>query len=480
MTTRQNPMAGRYFNDPNFAAAVSNLASAFAPPSPEEYLTAEKVKGLRTSNAALADAYGLAGNDFDKLGIVADLYDPSQSYYSVDTDAATARRGQDVAAATTLDKARIDGTYGLAGTKLGYDDTMPGLSPEIAAAIGAPAFAPQSGAALGAPAPPMNESELIAKILGEQDPATQRAYIGSKVNPVKIAGPDGPTYADPLSALGQPAYTDPGSQAAADPVMLVDKTTGEQVSGFALPNGGYVLGDGKTPAPSSMVAYKLPQIQGTANDVGLGKATENENDRRFIASAKGMEVVDDAIANFTANPGTQGALGAARRVFNGAMQTLREAGALAEGTEVQDVTSLLEQGLIDEAVASRLDPAYNPALTEAQILGNMVVWAYASAQQGDARVSNQQLDEAMAALGLSGVFATNADAITAAQRVREMLQRDYNSTASLANPALVKAYSSEVRKGTAPPPAVTPPATGATTTPGQGLSPEALKWIEGP
>ena len=42
MGTRMNPLAGRFFSDPAFAAGASNLAAAFAPPSPEDYLAAEQ------------------------------------------------------------------------------------------------------------------------------------------------------------------------------------------------------------------------------------------------------------------------------------------------------------------------------------------------------------------------------------------------------------------------------------------------------
>lgn len=460
MTTRQNPMAGRYFNDPNFAAAVSNLAGAFAPPSPEEYLTAEKVKGLRTSNAALADAYGLAGNDFDKLGIVADLYDPSQSYYSVDTDAATARRGQDVAAATTLDKARIDGTYGLAGTKLGYEDTMPGLPPEIAAAIGAPAFAPQSGAALGAPAPLMTETEMMAKILGEQDPATQRAIIGSKIDPVKVAGADGgAVYADRLSALGQPAYTDPGSQAAADMVSYIDPNGGEGTAVFDPNTRTLVDIATKEPLPTGTRTYKL---QGGDKALMTGATSAN--------TTKGNQVIADAqyglgrVGQFRKlledNPGVLGLPGTIRGFAQDVV-----AGALEMGAAFGDTKGVVDS--VDEVrqLAERVTGSgkYDPAIAQAYSYALEMAYLQAKMQDPGGEVNVRELERLLGTF--DGGIAGNSQVLANL----DVLQGQLNDRIT---------YGSNLRDGAKATPVPLP---GAPVAPAAtSLSPEALKWIEGP
>lgn len=465
MSTRANPMAGRYFNDPGIAAAVSNLAGAFAPPSAQEYLLAEQVKGERMNNTAMSDIFRMAGDDFDKLNIGVGNYAPTQSYYAVNTGDATARRGQDVTAATARDVARTNAVAALGSTVLTGDQAMAGLTDEQAAAVGLPEFAPVAGQDIGAPTTPLTETQMKALILQGLTEAEQRATIDVEL--AQTVDPDTglPVNRSPLDALGEQPFVNPNSQAAATAITF--DRGGVRMGGFITPDGRYTDSNGGPLTPEEAgTAAEVGKPMGTNDELGIGRTTMNENDRRFISSAKGIETVDDAIANFTANPGTQGALGFTRRMFQGAVQTLREAGAVAQDTELSSVANLLEQGLIDEAVAARIDPNYNPALTEAQILGNMVVWAYASAQQGDGRVSNQQLDEAMSALGLNGVFATTADAITAATRVKQMLQRDFNSTASLASPDLVRAYSPEVRNGTgAPPPAAPTPGTPATATP---------------
>lgn len=400
MTTRQNPMAGRYFNDPNFAAAVSNLAGAFAPPSPEEYLTAEKVKGLRTSNAALADAYGLAGDDFDKLGIVADLYDPSQSYYSVDTDAATARRGQDVTAATTLDKARIDGVFGLAGTPLAYNEAMPGLPADLAAAIGMPEFAPASGAALGAPAPYKSRTEVEGDVLAGLTPDEQRAIIGSSVDPVKIAGPDGPTYADPLSALGQPAYTDPGSQAAADMVSYIDPNGGEGTAVFDPNTRTLVDIATKEPLPTGTRTYKL---QGGDKALMTGATTANTtNGNQVIADAQyGLDRVGQFRKLLEENPGVLGLPGTVRGFAQDVV-----AGALEMGAAFGDTKGVIDS--VDEVrqLAERVTGSgkYDPAIAQAYSYALEMAYLQAKMQDPGGEVNVRELERLLSTFdgGIAG------------------------------------------------------------------------------
>lgn len=375
MTTRANPMAGRYFNDPNFAAAISNLAGAFAPPSPDEYLMAEKVKGERMTNDVRNRMLGLAGDNFDKLGIVGDLYDPTQSYYSVDQSNATDRRGQDVAASTALDKARIDGAYGLAGTKLGYGDAMPGLTPEMAAAIGMPAMGPVTGAGLGAPAPLMSETEMMAKILGEQDAATQRAIVGSSIDPVEVMGADGPVYSDPLASLGQPAYVDKGSQASTEIFNYLTPDGREGTALFDPNTSALVDASSKQPLPQGTQTYKL-----AGGDKALlqGATTSNVTDaNKVIATAQyGLDRLGQFRTLLEQNPGVLGIPGTIRGFGQDVVAGAMEMGAAFGDTEgvmdsVDEVRQLAERvtgsGNYDPAIAQ----AYSYALEMAYLQAKM-------------------------------------------------------------------------------------------------------------
>lgn len=389
MGTTTNPMAGRYFNDPNFAAAISNLAGAFAPPSPEEYLMAEKVKGERMTNDVRNRMLGLAGDNFDQLGIVGDLYDPSNSYYSVDQANATDRRGQDVVASTTLDKARIDGAYNLAGTKLGYGDAIPGLSPEMAAAIGMPEMAPVTGAGLGAPAPLMTETEMMAKILSEQDPATQRAIVGSGVDPVKVAGPDGgATYADPLSALGQPAYTDPGSQAAADMVSYIDPNGNEGTAVFDPNTQTLVDVATKQALPSGTRTYKL---QGGDKALMTGATTSNTTvGNEIVATAQyGLDRAGQFRKLLEENPGVLGAPGYIRGFAQDVVAGALEMGA-AFGKEPGVIDSVDEVRQLAERVTGSGN--YDPAIAQAYSYALEMAYLQAKMQDPGGEVNVKELE----------------------------------------------------------------------------------------
>ena len=405
MSTRANPMAGRYFNDPHFAAAVSNLAGAFAPPSADDYLTAEKVKGLRTSNSALADLYAQAGGDFDKLGIVADLYDPSNSYYSVDTESADRRYNTDSVAATSRANNRDTGLFGLAGTVLTGDEAMVGLPPEIAAAIGVPEFAPVAGQDIGAPAPPLTETQMIAQIMAGQSPEDQRALLDPST--VQTLGPDGqPVITAEIDAIGATAYNNPGGTAAPDPIMLIDPNTGERVSGFATPQGTYVLGDGKTPAPPNLVAYKLPQVQGTAEEVGGTGSNKTLAGRIDATLAESDMLIDSLVAEIEGQAGAAGIAGTIQNVGQNLLQVGQELGAAFGG----DPNALVSEG--DLASLGMPDGPYDP--TFARLRSGMLQLAYLNAQRDNpsGEVSRFALERQIEALG-QGLLA-NDQAVLAA------------------------------------------------------------------
>ena len=456
MTTRENPMAGRYFNDPSFAAAISNLAGAFAPPSPEEYLTAEKVKGLRTSNAALADAYGLAGNDFDKLGIVADLYDPSNSYYSVDTAANTARRGQDVAAAAALDTARINGAYGLAGTKLGYYDSMPGLPPEIAAAIGAPAFAPQSGAALGAPAPPLSETEMIAKIMAEQSPEDQRAMVGvdlaQTVDPVSGL----PVNTSTLDAIGQQPFVNPGSQAAPDAITF--DRNGVRMGGF-IKNGQFVdaVGTPLTPEEAGTAA-KVGSPVGTNAELGITGSNKTKGNEIVAEASYGKERAAKFLALIENNAGVLGIPGTirgfAQDLVAGANEFGEVYGGIGSFDELQSMAANVAQS---NGYTPEIAQAFNYALEMAYLAANM--------QDPDGEVGIRELAMNMDQYD-GGIAGNEKVKANLAVLMGQLEDRIAYGNALRTGKDFVSPNPAELAKPGAP-------AAGA-------LSPEALKWIEGP
>ncbi len=457
MTTRQNPLAGRYFNDPGFAAAMSNLASAFAPPSPEEYLLAEQVKGERTTNAALTDLYGMAGGNPDILGgIVAGGWTPNQGFEAMRGGLANERYATDVGAATELQKQRIATLGNMGSTVLGYGEAMPGLPEDVAAAIGLPEFAPQSGAALGAPAPYKSKAEVEGDILAGLSPDEQRAILGSGVDTVMVDTPDGPVFSDPLSAFGQNAYVNPGSTAAPEPVMLIGPN-GERVSGFALPTGGYALGDGKTPAPADFVAYKMPQIQGTADEVGGTGSNKTEYNRTQAITTESDMLIDSLVAEVQGQAGAVGIAGTLQNLQQNVGQVLAELNA-AYGDADGLVTPDMMSGML------QTDGNHDP--TFARLRSGMLQLAYLNAQRDNpsGEVSRFALERQLEALS-QGMLANDKSFLAALAMNKEANARK--------RAAAEKLIGNEVT-----PPGAPAPATAAPAATG-GLSPEALKWLEG-
>jgi hypothetical protein len=452
-------MAGRYFNDPGIAAAVSNLAGAFAPPSAEEYLLAEEVKGKRTTNAALADMYGLAGGDFDKLGILANLFDPSNSYYSVDTQAATARRGQDVTANTAIATNEADNDRALREALLeGVMDPMgrQSVDEQMLNAILPGAGLP--GVTAAQPVAPTETQAMGAIIAGLSDDES-RALLDPST--VQTLGPDGqPIITAEIDAIGQPAYNNPGGTAAPDPVMLINPDTGERISGFATPQGTYVLGDGKTPAPANLVAYKLPQIAGSESEVGGGTGANRTayNNIQAITAESDM-LVDSLVAKVEAKRGAVGFAGTLQNLQQNIGQVLLELNA-AYGNEDVGVPREVLDSMAPPGMA--FDPVY------AELRKGILDLAYLEANKGNpgGEVSRFALERQLETLS-QGILANDQAFLAAMGMIKEGNARARAAAeARIGNPVVPPA-----QPGTG-----APPSTGATPQ----LSPEAQKWLGAP
>ncbi|KAA3447134.1 hypothetical protein C7I87_28160 [Mesorhizobium sp. SARCC-RB16n] len=99
--------ASPFFNSPQFAQAAANLSSLFEPPSGADAAGWAEANSRKAAASRLADFYDYAKSPnydqatADRLGVGAGIYQPNQSYYSVNLGDQTTRRGQDVTAATS-------------------------------------------------------------------------------------------------------------------------------------------------------------------------------------------------------------------------------------------------------------------------------------------------------------------------------------------------------------------------------------------
>jgi hypothetical protein len=98
----------RFYNSPELGAAFSSLAQAFAPPTGSDlasYAVARKTRlqadALERANGVYSDPSATA-DARDAAGILAGLFNPTQSYRALSMDDATKRYGVDVGATTAI------------------------------------------------------------------------------------------------------------------------------------------------------------------------------------------------------------------------------------------------------------------------------------------------------------------------------------------------------------------------------------------
>lgn len=402
------------FNDPALGEAFANVASLFAPPS------AQDVAAYTSANAKKQEAERLAWlfnnpNDplADRKATMAGVYAPTQSYYAVDQNTATTRRGQDVTAATDLEKQRIAGQYGLANTfmtPLNPGQVQPGLPSSVAGAFGVPEM-PRTA---GAPKPLSLEEQkaLERQQLRERGTLTDTMLLDSILGadaPVKTVGPDGkPIYSTPGAAArtGAPAYVDQGSLPKPEngTAILPD---GSQVPAIQdVTTGRWKHAQTGAELPNDVRVVKMAAPTGSNEQLGLGKPAQNMIDRQLldVAVAKDTAVkLRDLIAS---SPASQGAVGWLRGTAQNVIQTGGELGGYFGGG-VKEVTDAIASGAADASLAGAFDPNI-PAI---EMMANLLAFQYAKTTTGE-RLSNEMLRAARAALGLEGLTANQASSLT--------------------------------------------------------------------
>ena len=264
MGTRMNPMAGRYFNDPSFASAVSNLAGAFGPPSAEEYLVGEQLRGTRMTNDVRDRMLGIAGDNFDQLGVIADLYDPTQSYYRVDQDNATARYGFDTTAETSRLNNAADNDRAIRETIFGAASAPGGsqaMDAELVNSImGTTALPALPGAGPVAPTPDQVRGGLLSDAVEQGLVTPQNAatsYLSDiPVEQIVMEGSTLPTIVPRSEAHNKTPFINKGAEASAKPVTL-QLPDGTTIAGTFDPTSAtYRLPDG-SPAPAAPPAFSI-------------------------------------------------------------------------------------------------------------------------------------------------------------------------------------------------------------------------------
>lgn len=258
------PISGsRYFNDPALAAAASNLAGLFAPPSGSDAAGWAAAGAKKAESARLAELFNYAKDpnfdqtQFDRLGVGAGAYTPSQSYYSVDEGNAVTRRGQDVTAQTALSTNAADNARALETNRLSelgnlfdplaQDAMRPAIPTDIAAQFGVT----HGLVAEHGKDSPLSETQLKASILGGMTPEMQEAVTFGSTPIEPIATPAGPRNVLRTDAIGEVPY---------------EKPAGAGMS-VTLPDGTVVATGGKSTEAENKAAFAGTMAEGASNDL---------------------------------------------------------------------------------------------------------------------------------------------------------------------------------------------------------------------
>lgn len=447
MPTRTNA----YYNNPTIGAAISNLASIFEPPQPQDVLAYAQAEKTRKEIGGIGSLYAAAERGdqgaIDLWGAATGTFNPTSGFgardqasadrrYGVDVGASVDRRGQDIAsgdrrygvdvgAQTDRATALLGAQAGLAEagmTPLNQGQVRPGLDPALAEHFDMPAI----GAAQGAPKPP-SLSEVEGLILGDAvaqglvTPQTAADRFGSDISVETILGADGPQIVSRAQAIGQAPYINPGSVPAkqfksyrtldgSPGIAILDPFTGranDQATGQPLPQGA-VLGD----------------VQDTSAGFTAPIETDIQKDGREAVSF--LSTLDQLQGLVSSSPSSQGLVGALRGTAQNVIATGGELGNFLGGTTAE-VAQAVQKGMIDQGLAQEM---FDPSLPAIDMLSNVLAWKYAKSIGGD-RVSNEQLRQAKIIVGSGQMFGNQQDTLARLGQLRgqfeNQVRRDFNS-----------------------------------------------------
>lgn len=432
MSTRANPMAGRYFNDPGIAAAVSNLAGAFAPPSPEEYLIAEEVKGARTTNSALADLYSMANGNPDILGgIVGGGWDPTQGFEAMRGGLANERYKTDVTANTTLATNAADNERALREALLtgamnpaGRQDMDAELLGAILPGINAPGV---SAAGPVAPTDAQVRGDLIAGARDDGLISNDDIYamtMGDVPTQQIVTDAGNRLTFGPLAARdGAEPYNPTGGQAAATPITFA--RGGVRMGGFITPDGKYVDAAGQQLSlEEAGTAAEVGKPVGTNDELGITTSNVTLAARTDAILAESDMLIDTLAAEIQNQAGAAGIAGTIQNVGQNILQVAQELGT-AFG---DDPDALITEEML--ATLGQEEGPYDP--TFARLRAGMLQLAYLNAQRDNpsGEVSRFALERQIEALG-QGALANDQSILAALGMNKEANARKRAATKAL-------------------------------------------------
>lgn len=447
----------RYYNDPALGQAFSNLSGLFGPPSASDTLAYASAKAKKEEAGRLAELFNLAKDPnvqqavFDRLGQATGQWTPSTGYYGVDTTAATARRGQDIGAATELQKQRIADEGALARLyatpqTINKDQTL--VLPEgTAGAMGLPRMMfGQTGAAQGetifrpdgtvlkGEAKPLSETEAKAGILSGLPANEQRAAALSGVPVENVVGNNGlPEIIMRSDAVGRQPYFNKGAEAKPTNAvaLMPDGTT--RVPARQDLDGRWVHAQTGQALPENIQIFGLPQATGTASDVGLSPTTANttQANNQEAEVTRALNLLDIYEGVVRDNPGSIGLAGLIRGTAQNAAQTATDLAAAfgKSAPQVQEAANEIKQGL------ARIAPEFfDASIPEIDFLQGTLAYSLARTENPSGEVSRQAFERAYERVKGGGILANRESALASIGANRKVLQTQLDGIRTLRSP----------------------------------------------
>ncbi len=428
----------RFFNDPQLGAAAENLASLFAPPSGADAAGYAAAAAKKEEAGRLAELFAYPKNKafdqtvFDRMGQAAGQWTPANGYYGVDVGAETARRGQDIDAATSLTNNQADNQQRfLSGLyqPLNQGQVRPAVPDSVASLFGVSDIGPDAGLA-----PALSKTEWDAqqaerlRTSGQLSDADILSTITGDIPVEQVVGSDGePRFARRPDAVGQQAYVNRGAEAKPTNGMAILR--GNRVAVIQGPDGQWREAQTGNPIPPDVEVFELSKQEGAPGEFDATTANITEGNRLSAS----LDAAEESIARYEAllrnNPGVAGVPGSMMGLAQDAVQSLREI-SQTFGDKAPEAAVTLDE--IRDGL-EQFAPNYNPAIQRARTNAAELAYTWAQIQNPSGEVSRQAYERALDAL-TGGVLRNNASALAGLQGFRDAIASARVKVDRLRNP----------------------------------------------
>lgn len=416
------------YNNPAIGQAAGNIAALFAPPSAADLAGYAQAANLRQKTDATSKLLKMAGGEnfdqtaFDRLGVANGVWQPNQSYYSVDQTNSTLRSNniRDNERAAEGDRLRtIADFYG----PVAQDAVRPAIPAEVSAKVGLTGPLP----AVQGNRSPLSETQWQAgelQRLLDQGTITDQ-NIASKFNSgTNVEQVVDPTTRQPKivsrdAAIGMEPYINKGAEAKGE---LYNYVTADGKEGTAFFDGQTLVDEAtRTRIPEGAKIYKA-SAQGTTDQIGMGTNSNRTDANRIRASVSNADLLVNQLESIVReNPAATGLAGDVVSFVQDAGQVVREFGQTLGKNPESPVTPEEFQAITDQ-LDKVTGGKYNPAYRQARALILELAYANASMNNPSGEVSMQALAREVDALG-QGLMGNDQGLLGVLEITRDRMKR---------------------------------------------------------